>query len=103
MFVRWERITQLTLARIQPSIRPRAGSQRSVGPYPVQVGSPDQGRGPFQHQIYAVPIEHAPLTGVTLRVTPPANNQTLRIRMARDYLLDVAIATTLRPAAPRLA
>jgi hypothetical protein len=58
---------------------------------------------PSTDEIYAVPIEHAPLTGVTLRVTPPANNQALRIRMARDYLLDVAIATTLRPAAPRLA
>jgi hypothetical protein len=53
--------------------------------------------------MHVVPIEDAPLTHVTLRLTPPANNQVSNIRMARDYLLDVALATTLRPAPPRLA
>jgi hypothetical protein len=58
---------------------------------------------PSTDEIYAVPIEEAPLYSVTLRVTPSANNQTSKVRMAHDYLLDVALATTLRPAAPRLA
>jgi hypothetical protein len=46
---------------------------------------------------------YAPLTQMMLRLNPAANNQVSKVHMARDYLLDVALATTLRPAPPRLA
>jgi hypothetical protein len=42
-------------------------------------------------------------TQMMLRLNPAANNQVSKVHMARDYLLDVALATTLRPAPPRLA
>jgi hypothetical protein len=58
---------------------------------------------PSTEDIYVVPIEQAPLWSVTLRLTPAANNQASKVRMARDYLLDVALTTTLKPTAPRLA
>jgi hypothetical protein len=57
---------------------------------------------PSTDDIYVVSIDEAPMAEVTLRLTPPANNQVARVRMARDHLLDVALATTLRPAPPRL-
>jgi hypothetical protein len=50
-----------------------------------------------------VPIDDAPLTQMMLRLNPAANNQVSKVHMARDYLLDVALATILRPAPPRLA
>jgi hypothetical protein len=57
---------------------------------------------PATDDVYVVPIEDAPLAEVTLRLRPAANNQVARIRMARDYLLDVALGTTLRPSPPKL-
>ena len=54
---------------------------------------------PSTDDIYVVSIDEAPRTPVMLRVTPPANNQLSKVRMARDYLLDVALATTLRSVA----
>jgi len=58
---------------------------------------------PSTDDIYVVPIDDAPLTQMMLRLNPAANNQVSKVHMARDYLLDVALATTLRPAPPRLA
>jgi PD-(D/E)XK endonuclease len=57
---------------------------------------------PATDQVYAIPIEEVSTATVALRTVPAANNQVVGIRMARDYLLDVILATKLGPAASTL-
>ena len=42
---------------------------------------------PGNRSIYSVPIEEAPVGGMSLRVDPPGNGQSDGIRWAHDYLL----------------
>lgn len=42
---------------------------------------------PDNDRIYAVPVDDATLTGISLRLRPTANNQQAGIRWARDYEL----------------
>jgi hypothetical protein len=40
---------------------------------------------PDNHQCYLVPVDHAPVTGCSLRIEPPRNGQKTRIRWAKSY------------------
>lgn len=43
---------------------------------------------PKDESFYYVPIEDAAKTKMTLRLDPPANNQTTGVNMAEDYILE---------------
>jgi len=52
-------------------------------------------------EVYVVPVGDATCSEVRLRLAPTANNQSCRVRWAKDYLLDVMAPVHLCQA-PRL-
>ncbi len=42
---------------------------------------------PDNHRVYAVPVEEVPSTGMYLRIDPPRNQQSKRVRWAKEYEL----------------
>jgi hypothetical protein len=42
---------------------------------------------PENQSVYAIPAEEVPFTGMYLRVEPPRNGQSKRVRWAREYEL----------------
>jgi hypothetical protein len=41
----------------------------------------------YDHGIYAVPVEHAPIRQMSLRVSPSENGQAAGVNLAKDYEL----------------